>query len=96
MQDQLKTLRSESKGKGSANVSAAGDELQYLMDFNSSINQAAAKAMEHLTDFVFVSMGNLTLARRDAYMRHLKTGIKPDTLTALRRAPLEISTLWKN
>ena len=59
MQSQLKTLRSESKGKGSSKVSAATSELQYLMDFNSSITQEVAKTMDHLTD-VFVSMGNLT------------------------------------
>ena len=80
MQAQLKTLRSESKGKSSTKVAAATDEIQYLMDFNASITQAAAKMMEHLTDFVFISMGNLTLAHRDAYLNHLKTGIKPDTL----------------
>ena len=57
----MKTIRSESKGKGSAKVSPALDELQFLMDFNASITQAAAKTMEHLSDFVFISMGNLTL-----------------------------------
>ena len=56
--------------------------LQYLIRFNASITQAAAKTMEHLTDFVFMSMGNLTLARSDAYLNHPKTGIKPDTLAA--------------
>ena len=35
------------------------------MNFNTSITQAAAKAMEHITDFVFITMGNLTLAHRD-------------------------------
>ena len=64
------------------------------MDFNASITQAAAKTKEHLTDFVFFSMGNLTLARRDAYLNHVKTGIKPDTLASLRTAPLQISTLF--
>ena len=44
-----------------------------VLDFNASIIQAAAKAMEHLTDFVFFSMGNLTLACRDACMSHLRT-----------------------
>ena len=63
------------------------DKLQYLMDIKSSITQAAAKTMEHLSEFVFVSMGNLTLARRDAYLTHLKNGIKPDTVAALRTAP---------
>ena len=39
-------------------------------------------------------MGNLTLVRWDAYLSHLRTGIKPDTLTAPRTAPLHISTLF--
>ena len=91
MQDQLKTLRSESKGKASHKISSADDELQYLMDFNASITQAAAKTMEHLSEFVFISMGNITLARRDAYLSHLRTGIKPDTLNALRTGPLHIT-----
>ena len=94
MKDQLKALRSENKGKASSQFTAAADELNYLMDFNSSISQAAAKAMEHLSEFIFVSMGNLTLVRRDAYLSHLRTGIKPDTLTALRSAPLHIATLF--
>ena len=64
------------------------------MDFNASISQAAAKSMEHLSEFVFITMGNLTLVRRDAYLSHLRTGIKQDTLTALRTAPLHISTLF--
>ena len=94
MQAQLKTLRSESKGKSSSKVSAATDELQYLMGFNASITQAAAKTMEHLTEFVFISMGNLTLACRDAYLNHLKSRIKSDTVSALRTAPLHIPTLF--
>ena len=64
------------------------------MNFNSSITQAAAKTMEQLSEFIFISMGNLTLARRDAYMSHLRTGIKPDTLTALRTGPLHIPILF--
>ena len=87
MKDQLKILKADNKGKGSSKSSAAAEELTYLMDFNSSITQAATKSMEHLSEFVFVTMGNLTLVRRDAYLSHLRTGIKPDTLTALRSAP---------
>ena len=94
MQSQLKTLRSESKGKGSSKITTATSELQYLKDFNSSITEAVPKTLEHLTDFVFVSMGNLTLARRDSYLTHVKTGIKPDTLAALRTAPLHAGTLF--
>ena len=93
MKEQLKVLKAEHKGKGSAKVSPAVDELHYLLDFNASISQAAAKSMEHLSDFVFITMGNLTLVRRDAYLSHLRTGIKQDTLTALRTAPLHLSTL---
>ena len=94
IQEQFKTVRSENKGKSSTKVSAAMDEMQHLMYFNSSICQAAAKTMEHLTEFVFVSMGNLTLARRDAYLTHLRTGVKPDTLAGLRTAPIHINTLF--
>ena len=94
MKEQLKVLKAENKGKGSAKVSPAVDELHYLLDFNASISQAAAKSMEHLSDFVFITMGNLTLVRRDAYLSHLRTGIKQDTLTALRTAPLHLPTLF--
>ena len=69
----------QKQDKGSSKHSPATSELQYLMDFNSSITQAVVKTMEHFTDFVFVSMGNLTLARRDSYVTHVKQGIKPDT-----------------
>ena len=72
VQTQIKTIRGESKGKGSTK----------------------AKAMEHLTDFVFITMGNLTLARHDAYLNHLKNGIKPDTLAAFRTGPLHIAMLF--
>ena len=94
MQEQLKVLRAESKGKGSNKASSAADELQYLVNFNSSITQVAAKSMEHLSEFIFISMGNVTLTHRDAYWSHLRTGIKPDTLIALMTAPLHISTLF--
>ena len=91
MQSQLKAMRVENKRKSAAKLSAATEELQFLMDFNSSICQAMAKSMEHLTDFVFVNMANLTLLRRDSY---LKAGIKADTLAALRTAPLHLPTLF--
>ena len=39
-------------------------------------------------------MGNLTLACRDVYLTHLQSGIKPDTVAALRTAPMHISTLF--
>ena len=91
MQSQLKAIRLEHKGKSSSKLSTVTEELQFLMDFNSSICQAMAKSMEYLTDFVFVNMANVTLVRRDSY---LKAGIKADTMAALRTAPLHISTLF--
>ena len=95
MHSQLKAIRTDlNKGKCSSKVSTAVEELQYLADFNSSISQAMAKTMEHLSDFVFVTVANSTLARRDAYLSHLKSGIKPDTLAALRTAPLQMNPLF--
>ena len=94
MQEQLKIVRSDSKGKSTAKVSTAMGEMQYLMNFNSSICQAAANTMEHLTEFVFISMGNLTLAHRDSYLTHIKSGVKPDTLASLPTAPIHIATLF--
>ena len=95
MLTQLKAIQSDvSNGKSSSLVLTATDELQYLMDFNANISQAMVKTMEHLSDFVFVSMANLTVARQDSYLSHLKTGIKPDTLAALRTAPLQMVTLF--
>ena len=57
MQTQIKVIRGENKGKGSNKMAEAAEELQFLMEFNSSITQAAAKAVEHLTDFVFYHDG---------------------------------------
>ena len=95
MQTRLKVVKSElSKGKSSERVSHAADELQFLLNFNSSITQSMAKTLEHLTDFVFVTVANTTLARRDSYLSYLKMGIKPDTLAALRTGPLHIATLF--
>ena len=65
MQKQLRIIPEEqSKGKSAGKVCTASDELQYMIDFNRSINQAMTMTVEHLSDFVFMSM-NLTLARQD-------------------------------
>ena len=90
MQGQLKSIRTEiTKGKCSSKFSNAVEELQYLTDFNSSISQAMAKTMEHLSDFVFVTVANSTLARRDSYLSSML-----DTLASLRTAPLQMATLF--
>ena len=94
MQSQLRAIKLEHKGKSAAKLSVAAEELQFLMDFNSSICQAMAKSMEHLTDFVFVNMANVPLLRRDSYLAYLKAGIKADTLVAVRIVPLHLPTLF--
>ena len=95
MQAELKTIKSElSKGKSAGKITCATEEMQFLMNFNSSITQCMAKTLEHLTDFVFVMVANTTLIRRDSYLSHLKMGIKPDTLAALRTGPLHTATLF--
>ena len=94
MQVQLRKIQSEqSKGKSSVKTSSATDELQYLMNFNSSITQCMAKTMEHLTEFVFINVANMTLARRDTYLAHIKAGIKQDALSALRQPPIYLDKL---
>ena len=95
MTSQLKILQSEhSKGKSADKVGEATEELQYLMTFNSSITQCMARTMEHLSDCAFVSMYNFTLAHRDSYLAHMKSGIKQDTLAALRQVPMDSPTLF--
>ena len=44
--------------------------------------------MQDLSEGVFISMANLTLACRDSYLEFLRGGMKQDTLTALRTAPV--------
>ena len=53
-----------------------------------------AKSIEHLTNFVFVNMANLTLIRRDSSLPYFKARIKPDMLAALNTAPLQLATLF--
>ena len=39
-------------------------------------------------------MVNLTVARWESYLTHLRSGIKPDTLAALETSPLHMATLF--
>ena len=92
MQTQLKVLQTkQAKVKSAGNAGAATEELQYLMNFSNIITHCVAKDMEQLSDFTFVS---ITLCRRDSYLAHVKSGLKQDTLAALRQAPLELPTLF--
>ena len=90
----LKIIQSKQfKGKSVNKVGTATEELQF-MNFNSSISQCMAKTMEHLSDFAFVSMYHITLACRDAYLAHTRSGIKQDTLAALE-IPYLLRLHWK-
>ena len=89
VQEQVRILYHEmGKGKSSAKAQAALDELHYLTTFNQNVSFAMGKSLQHLSDFTFTQMANLTLVRRDSYLEHLKPGVKPDTFAALRNCPL--------
>ena len=95
MSSQLKSLHLDSsKGKLSEKMRQAVDELDYLVTFNWSISQAMARTMQDLSEGVFISMANFTLARRDSYLEYLHAGVNQDTLTALRTAPVHLHSLF--
>ena len=86
----LKTLHVD-KGKAAESTQQAVEALEY---FNRSISQAMQRAMQDLSEGVFISMANLTVARRDSHLEFLRGGVKPDTLTALRTAPVHLHSLF--
>ena len=95
MASELKIIQSVTcKGKSATKVSQGADELDFLVTFNRSITQAMARTMQDLSEGVFVNVANLTLTRWDSYLDYLKAGIKQDTLTSLRTAPLHLSALF--
>ena len=80
--------------QGQGSREKAVDELEYLVTFNRSISQAMQRTMQDLSEGVFISMANLTLARRDSYLEFIHGGVKPDALTALRTAPVHLHSLF--
>ena len=95
MSSQLKTLHLDStKGKSFERMKNTVDELDYLVTFNQSISQAMARTMQDLSEGVFISMANFTLARRDSYLEYLHAGVKQDTLNALRMSLVHLNTLF--
>ena len=79
----------QNKGKLAGKVQTATDEL----NFNKSISLAMAKTLEQSSD-LFISMVKVTLARRYANLAHVRSGIKPDTLSLRRTAPCHMATLF--
>ena len=94
MSSQLKSLHLDSSKGKSERMRQAVDELDYLVTFNRSISQAMARTMQDLSEGVFISMANFTLACRDSYLEYLHAGVKQDTLTALRTAPVHLHSLF--
>ena len=93
----LKTLRVvKTKGKAAERTQQAVEELEYLVTFNRSISHAMHHTMQDLSEGVFISMTNFTLARRDSYLEFIHGGVKPDTLTALRTAPVHLHSLFQD
>ena len=95
MVTQLKSLRVDTaKGKAAERTQQAVEELEYLVTFYRSLSQAMQCTMQDLSEGVFISMANLTLACRDSYLEFICGGVKPDTLTALRTAPVYRHSLF--
>ena len=77
---QLKSLPvDKAKGKSAEKTQQAVEELEYLVTFNRSISQVMQRMMQDLSEGVFISMANLTLAHRDSYLEFIPGGVKPDT-----------------
>ena len=53
-----------------------------------------ARTMQVLSVGVFISMANFTLARWDTYLEYLHAGVKQDTLTTLRTAPVHLNSFF--
>ena len=95
MSTQLRSLHvDKGKGKSSERMQQAVDELEYLVTFNWSISQAMAGTMQDLSEGVFISVANFTLAHRDSYLEYLHAGVKQDTLAALRTARIHLHSLF--
>ena len=93
----LKTLHvDKARGKAAERTQQAVEELEYLVTFNRSISQAMQHTMQVLSEGDFISMANLTLARRDSYLEFLRGGVKQDTLTALCIAPVHLPSLFSD
>ena len=76
------------------NEQQAVEELEYLVTFNWSISPFMQHTMQDVSDGAFISMANLTLARRDSYLEFIHSGVKQDNLTALRTAPVHLHSLF--
>ena len=94
MSTQLKTLRLDCKGKSLEKMKQAVNELEYLTTFNRSISQVMARIMQDLSEGIFISMANFSLAHRDSFLEYLHAGVKQYTVNALRTSPVHLTALF--
>ena len=85
MSTQLKSLHMD-KGKGKYS-----ERMQQAVDEPC---EAMCRTMQDLSEGVFISVANFTLARRDSYLDYLHAFVKQDTLPALRTAPVHLQSLF--
>ena len=76
------------KGKAPKEVSWALSELKDLMAFHLNMSVAIETALQHLAHSLLVHLANLILVRRDAYLEHVKPGVKQVTMNLLCNSPL--------
>ena len=91
METQLKVIQGDrSKGKSSSKVHQAAEEMDYLVHTSNGLDYSNTG----LIRAIFINVANLTLACRHSYLEFIKVGIKQDTLTSLRTAPLHLIALF--
>ena len=76
------------KGKAPKEVAEALKDIKDYMALHQNVSVAMGTGLQHLVDSLFVNLANLILIRRDSYLEHVKLGIKPDTWSLLRNAPM--------
>ena len=64
------------------------DKLQYLLISVTPVYLSAWQIQLNTSLFFFINVANMTLARHDAYLVYVKTGIKHATLISLRQTML--------
>ena len=76
IQDKIKVLEKElSKGKCSQQTFKALENLRDMSAFKQ-VSFVVGKAMQHLSDTIFVQIANMTLLRRNTYLDRINPGCR--------------------
>ena len=70
------------------------EALNNSVRFQQGVSASLYRTLSDMNESTFVDLANYTLLRRDAYLQHLRYGIKPDTILAMRVAPVHLDTLF--